>query len=278
MPTTIRLKRVGRNKQATFRIVVTDSATGPAGPSIERLGLYNPRTRPSLLRLDAVRTLHWLREGAQPSDSVRSLLRTAGVWEQWTRGVAPEEVEERFVVLGPPPGEQKTSQRPTPEPTTGKIQVDRVTITSKTRAARQAEEAAARAGEDEAEAADSGAETAEESVSQVEAEEAPAAEAEAEEATQPEEPEAVTEAEAAPADEAEAEEGPAGEAEAAEAPAAESGTEEGPAEPEAEAEAPVAEEEEESEAVTEAEAEAEEGSAGEAEAEEAPVAEGEKAE
>lgn len=115
MATTIRLKRVGRKKQSAFRVVVIDSRTGTSGPSIEKLGVYNPRTEPSLLRLDAVRTLHWLREGADPSHSVRSLLRRAGLWEKFHAGVAPEELEEPIIFLGPAEGRQKTSRRPPPE-------------------------------------------------------------------------------------------------------------------------------------------------------------------
>ncbi|MXW55605.1 MAG: 30S ribosomal protein S16, partial [Gemmatimonadales bacterium] len=78
MATTIRLKRRGAKKAASFRIIVTDSREGTAGASIERLGLYNPRTQPSLVRINAARTLHWLNEGAQPTDTVRSLLRKTG--------------------------------------------------------------------------------------------------------------------------------------------------------------------------------------------------------
>ena len=72
MATTIRLKRVGAKKEASFRIVVMDSREGTAGKSIERLGTYNPRTSPSLIKINAARTIHWLHEGAVPSDSVRS--------------------------------------------------------------------------------------------------------------------------------------------------------------------------------------------------------------
>lgn len=112
MPTTIRLKRVGRKKQSAFRIVVTDSARAVSAPSIERLGVYNPRTQPSVVKLDAVRTLHWLRQGAEPTDTVRSILRQTGVWEQFHAGTAPEELGEAVILRGPAPGRQKTSPRP----------------------------------------------------------------------------------------------------------------------------------------------------------------------
>ena len=114
MATTIRLKRVGAKKEASFRIVVMDSRTGTAGASIERLGTYNPRTNPSLIKINAARTIHWLHEGAVPSHSVKSLLRQAGVWKQWAAGVAADAVEEEIIELGPPPGQRGTSQRPEP--------------------------------------------------------------------------------------------------------------------------------------------------------------------
>lgn len=114
MATTIRLKRRGAKKAASFRIIVTDSREGTAGASIERLGLYNPRTHPSLVRIDAARTLHWLNEGAQPTDTVRSLLRKTGVWKQFHDGVDPGSLETAIVEIGPPPGQRGTSQRPKP--------------------------------------------------------------------------------------------------------------------------------------------------------------------
>lgn len=111
MPATIRLKRVGRKKQSAFRIVVTESSTSVEGPAVENLGIYQPRTEPSLVRLDAERTLHWLRDGAMPSDTVRSLLRRTGVWESYHEGIAPEELEQKIVILGPSDGRQTTSRR-----------------------------------------------------------------------------------------------------------------------------------------------------------------------
>ena len=114
MATTIRLKRRGAKKAASFRIIVTDSREGTSGASIERLGLYNPRTQPSLVRINAARTLHWLNEGAQPTDTVRSLLRKTGVWKQFHDGVDPGSLETAIIEIGPPPGQRGTSQRPKP--------------------------------------------------------------------------------------------------------------------------------------------------------------------
>ena len=114
MATTIRLKRVGAKKEASYRIVVTDSREGTSDAAIERLGTYNPRTRPSMIRVNAARTLHWLGEGAEPSATVRSLLQKTGVWKQFHDGVTAEALEEEIVFLGPPEGERGTSQRPMP--------------------------------------------------------------------------------------------------------------------------------------------------------------------
>ena len=93
---------------------MTDSREGTSGASIERLGLYNPRTQPSLVRINAARTLHWLNEGAQPTDTVRSLLRKTGVWKQFHDGVDPMSLETAIIEIGPPPGQRGTSQRPMP--------------------------------------------------------------------------------------------------------------------------------------------------------------------
>jgi len=114
MATSIRLKRVGAKKQASYRIVVIDSREGTSGASVERLGIYNPRTRPSVIHLNAARALHWLHEGAEPSHTVRSLLKKTGVWKQFHDGVTAEALDEAMVFVGPPAGERGTSQRPMP--------------------------------------------------------------------------------------------------------------------------------------------------------------------
>ena len=111
MATTIRLQRVGRNKQGSFRIVVSDRAESRSGPAIATLGLYNPRTQPSVVRLDAAAALHWLRTGAKPTDTVRSIFRKAGVWQEFQKGAEPGDLPEKTVTLGAPPGRRQTSPR-----------------------------------------------------------------------------------------------------------------------------------------------------------------------
>lgn len=91
MATRIRLRRVGRRKQASFRIVVSDGEHAPVGRFTEQIGKYNPRTRPSFIEVDEARALYWLRQGAQPSDTVRSLFRRTGLMKKFAEGAEPAE-------------------------------------------------------------------------------------------------------------------------------------------------------------------------------------------
>lgn len=75
----IRLRRTGRKKTPTFRIVVADSTSPRDGRFIEIIGQYVPRQGNTAINLNAARANYWLDKGAQPSDTVRSLLRRAGV-------------------------------------------------------------------------------------------------------------------------------------------------------------------------------------------------------
>ena len=79
MSVKIRLRRTGRKKQPLFRIVIADSRSPRDGKFIEVVGQYAPRQGENALNLKADRVNHWLDNGAQPSDTVRSLLRKAGV-------------------------------------------------------------------------------------------------------------------------------------------------------------------------------------------------------
>jgi small subunit ribosomal protein S16 len=75
----IRLRRVGRKKLPVYRIVIADAKSPRDGRFIELIGQYNPRLNEGGLKVDAERANHWLDVGAQPTDTVRSLLRRAGV-------------------------------------------------------------------------------------------------------------------------------------------------------------------------------------------------------
>jgi len=75
----IRLSRVGAKKQASYRIVVAESTAPRDGKAIAILGHYNPLTDPYTLKVDEERTVRWLNNGAQPSETARGLLAKAGV-------------------------------------------------------------------------------------------------------------------------------------------------------------------------------------------------------
>jgi small subunit ribosomal protein S16 len=72
---TIRLRRAGSKKRPFFRVVVTDSRVARDSSFVEILGHYNPRSKPAVVQVDKERVKYWLGKGAQPSDSVRTLMR-----------------------------------------------------------------------------------------------------------------------------------------------------------------------------------------------------------
>ena len=79
MSVRIRLTRVGATKQPTYRLVVADARSARDGRAIDTIGHYNPRTDPIELVIDEAKAKHWLSKGAQPSDTVKRLLKQAGV-------------------------------------------------------------------------------------------------------------------------------------------------------------------------------------------------------
>jgi small subunit ribosomal protein S16 len=79
MAVKIRLRREGRKKTPMYRIVVADSQSPRDGRFIEILGQYQPRGGENAINLDAERVNYWLNVGAQPTDTVRSLIRRAGI-------------------------------------------------------------------------------------------------------------------------------------------------------------------------------------------------------
>lgn len=75
----IRLMRMGMKGAPSYRVVVADARSPRDGRIIENIGWYNPLTDPSTISIDAARAQHWLTVGAQPSESVRSLMERAGI-------------------------------------------------------------------------------------------------------------------------------------------------------------------------------------------------------
>ena len=90
MAVKIRLKRTGKKKAPSYRVVVADSSSPRDGRIIENIGWYNPRVEPSAIHIDAEKALKWIKNGAKPTDSVASLLRRAGITEQASQAVTPE--------------------------------------------------------------------------------------------------------------------------------------------------------------------------------------------
>ena len=75
----IRLRRMGAKKAPFYRIVVADARSPRDGRCIEEIGTYNPRTEPATITVDAEKAQAWIKNGAQPTDTVRGLLKNAGV-------------------------------------------------------------------------------------------------------------------------------------------------------------------------------------------------------
>ena len=85
----IRLRRVGAKKQPSYRIVVADTRSPRDGRFLETIGHYNPRTEPATIHVDEARALHWLRQGAQPTEAVAKMLRDLGIMDRLTAPVEP---------------------------------------------------------------------------------------------------------------------------------------------------------------------------------------------
>lgn len=83
MTVKLRLMRMGKKKQPTYRVVVADSRSPRNGRFIEALGTYAPRMEPSAIEIDNDRALDWLTKGAQPTETVHKLLVISGAWEQF---------------------------------------------------------------------------------------------------------------------------------------------------------------------------------------------------
>jgi small subunit ribosomal protein S16 len=89
----IRLRRVGSRHQPSYRIIAADEESPRDGRFLEIVGHYNPRTHPATISLDEPRVFHWLQHGAQPSESARRVLNSAGCWGRWERFKAGEKLE-----------------------------------------------------------------------------------------------------------------------------------------------------------------------------------------
>lgn len=80
----LRLRRTGKKKYPIYKIVAADIRSPRDGRFIEAVGQYDPNVHPILLTFKEERVFHWLHKGAQPTDTVRSLLRRQGLWLRWS--------------------------------------------------------------------------------------------------------------------------------------------------------------------------------------------------
>ena len=135
----IRLSRIGKRKQPSYRIVVTDQRHPREGAHLEIIGHYNPLTNPATITLKEDRAIHWLQVGAQPSDTAAKILSRSGIMEQagreavvWSgKQVAPGAKKRKAMesaAAAPPPAPAAAAPEavakapiaeevPTPEPT-----------------------------------------------------------------------------------------------------------------------------------------------------------------
>ena len=85
MAVKIRLQRFGANKRPFYRVVATDSRNPRDGRFIEVLGTYHPIEKTNVLKIDEEKALKWLNNGAQPTDTAKSLLSKLGIIEKFTK-------------------------------------------------------------------------------------------------------------------------------------------------------------------------------------------------
>lgn len=79
----MRLRRMGKKKQPVYRVVVAEAIYPRDGRFIETLGQYDPRQNPSLINIEEEKAVNWLLKGAQPTETVKSLLKKTGIWEKF---------------------------------------------------------------------------------------------------------------------------------------------------------------------------------------------------
>ena len=106
MAVSIRLKRIGRKRKPFYRVVVADSRTPRQGVTVDDLGFYNPMADPAQIEIDEEKALTWLKEGAIPTDTTKSLLSKIGVMKKF-RGQDDEPVADEPVADESPEEEKE---------------------------------------------------------------------------------------------------------------------------------------------------------------------------
>jgi small subunit ribosomal protein S16 len=118
MPVRVRLTRVGSKKNPIWRVVVADGRSPRDGRFIETVGHYNPQTQPSTIVLDRERVQHWIERGAQPSPTVKKLMRAPDSQAPSPETSAPAEAEAEPTEAAPEPetvvGESEPAEQTEP--------------------------------------------------------------------------------------------------------------------------------------------------------------------
>ncbi len=99
MPVKLRLKRMGKKKQPIYKVVAADSRSPRDGKFLEAIGSYNPLREPHAVEIKEDRALYWLKVGAQPTDTVKSLLRQKGItlrYDLQKRGLSAEQIDAKL--------------------------------------------------------------------------------------------------------------------------------------------------------------------------------------
>ena len=155
----IRLKRVGAKKHPFYRIVVVDQRAARDGAFIEQIGTYDPFPDPPEIKIDEEKVAKWMKNGAQPSDSVVSLFQTQGILPKVTTGAAaPEAAPKAATKAAPKAAATATAVADPPEEVAEETPAEEVAeatdeVAAETPAEDAAEDASKAAHEDAAEAA-----------------------------------------------------------------------------------------------------------------------------
>jgi len=89
----IRLKRMGKIRNPQYRIVVMDARSKRDGRAIEEIGIYQPKSNPSIIQVKSERAQYWLGVGAQPTETVVSILKKSGDWQKFSGDTSPSGIE-----------------------------------------------------------------------------------------------------------------------------------------------------------------------------------------
>jgi small subunit ribosomal protein S16 len=175
----IRLKRIGKKRTPHYRIVVMDARTKRDGRAIEEIGIYNPKTEPSFIRVESERAQYWLGVGAQPSEAVEAIFKASGDWQKFKGEPAPAPLR----VAEPKRDKQEVFNEALAE-AHGSLKTEAVTAkkTAAKKTAEKKDDSAAEAKADETKAPQAAAEATPEAAPEAKADEAKADEAKADEA------------------------------------------------------------------------------------------------